>query len=458
MKPHLVLIGAGSREFGPATVVDILLSDALAKSEVSVTLMDLDAEALKETHAFASDLTASLGRATRFRSTIHLDEALEGAGFVIMAVEARRYFYWSQDFHIPRSLGFDQIYGENGGPGGLFHALRNMVPVLEVTRAMERVCPDAWLLNYTNPLTKLCEAQTRLSQVRGIGLCHGVFSGMEQVAALLERPVESLDMRSAGLNHFTWFTEIRERASGADLYPELRDRERRAHWLHDFDEIALSRILLRTFGLYPSPGANHIGEYLRWAKDFLPSQDMQFFYDPAEGDPWQRDEIPPWIYNLRDRPTDTPLFQTPREGRLKPSPNRGWDLTDPQPSGELAIPIIEGLLTGTRHDLAAVNVENRGEWVPGLPTDAIVEVPARVDADGLAPQVTARLPEAVLALMRTQCSINRMLVEAFANESRNTLLQALLLDPTACSYANAVRLIDEMFERQGGALPPMEWR
>lgn len=458
MKPNIVLIGAGSREFGPATVVDILLSEVLADLDVSVTLMDVDAQALEETRSFAEALAKSRGRELRVSTTTTLEAALAGAEFVVMAIEARRYFYWSQDFHIPRTYGFQQIYGENGGPGGLFHALRNMVPVLDVARAMERLCPSAWLLNYTNPLTKLCEAQSRLTKIMSVGLCHGVFAGMHQVAALLERPVESLEIRSAGLNHFTWFTEIRDRATGLDLYPELRDRERRAHWLHDFDEIALSRILFRSFGLFPSPGANHIGEYVRWASDFLPSQDMQFFHDPAEGDPWKDDKIPPWIYNLRDRPTDTPLFQPPREGRLKPSPNRGLDIDDPQPSGELAIPIIEGLLGGARHELAAVNVTNVGEWVPGLPSDAVVEVPAGVTGEGLEPVATPRLPEPVLALLRTQCSINRILVEAYESGSRNTLLQALLLDPTTHSYSSAVRLIDEMCERQGDALPPLEWR
>ncbi len=453
----MVLVGAGSREFGPATVTDVLLSDALANQNVSVTLMDVDEGAVRDTLAFSRELARSLDRGTEFQATTDLEPALADAQFVVVAVERRRYFYWSQDFHIPRSLGFEQIYGENGGPGGLFHALRNMLPVLEVARAMERICPDAWLLNYTNPLTKLCEAQTRLTKTRSVGLCHGVFAGMEQVAALLERPVEALDIRSAGINHFTWFTQIQDRGTGEDLYPELRDRERRAHWLHDFDEIALSRILLRTFGLYPSPGANHVGEYLRWAGDFLPSQDMQFFFDPAEGDPWTDDRVPPWIYNLRDQPNETPLFATPREGRLKPSPNRRFDISDPRPSGELAIPIIEGLHCGVEHHLAAVNVVNEGDFVPGLPTDAVVEVPARVTGGGLAPESTALLPEAVLALLRTQCSINRMLVEAFDHGSKNHLLQALLLDPTTRSYANAVRVIDAMFERQAEVLPKMEW-
>lgn len=463
----VTLIGAGSREFGPPTVNDLVLSEPLAHYDLTVALMDLDASAVESTHAYARKVIGSRASGVRFTSTTVLEEALEGADFVVTAIEGRRYFYWSQDFHIPRMLGFEQIYGENGGPGGLFHALRNMGPVMDIVRTIERVCPDAWMLNYTNPLTKLCEAQCRLSPVRTVGLCHGVFEGMAQVAAFLERPVETLSYQSVGLNHITWFTRIRDRDTGADLYPELRERERRAHWLHDFDEIALSRLLLRSFGLYPSPGTNHIGEYIRWAADLLPSQDMQFFHDPAEGDPWAGGDIPPWIYNLRDKPTETPLFHPVREGRLKPSPNRSSDPADPRPSGELAIPLIEGLVGAARHELDAVNVPNRiisndasdllRPLIEGLPSDAVVEVPASV-ADGRLELLAADpLPEPVLAILRTQCSINRLLVDAFAERSRDRLLQALLLDPTTRSYANAVRLIDLMFEKQGDVLPPLTW-
>ncbi len=466
----VTLIGAGSREFGPPTVNDLVLSEPLGGHDLTVALMDLDETALVATHAYARQVTASRGSSVRFTSTPVLEEALEGADFVVTAIEGRRYYYWSQDFHIPRMLGFEQIYGENGGPGGLFHALRNMGPLMDIVRTMERVCPDAWMLNYTNPLTKLCEAQCRLSTVRTVGLCHGVFEGMAQVATFLQRPVDTLSFQSVGLNHFTWFTRIRDRETGADLYPQLRERERRAHWLHDFDEIALSRLLLRSFGLYPSPGTNHIGEYIRWAGDLLPSQDMQFFHDPAEGDPWETESIPPWIYNLRDKPTETPLFHPPREGRLKPSPNRSADPKDPRPSGELAIPLIEGLVGVARHDLDAVNVPNRaatasseGEsdtsrpFVDGLPLDSVVEVPASVGDGRLEPAAADPLPEPVLALLRTQCSINKLLIDAFAEKSRDRLLQALLLDPSTHSYGNAVRLIDMMFERQGDVLPPLVW-
>ena len=483
----IVLVGAGSREFGPASIRDLLLSDALCESGLDIVLMDLDASELPRMKAYAQAVAGRLGRSPRLSVTTRLADALPRADAVVMAIELDRYFYWAQDFHIPRTFGFPQIYGENGGPGGLFHALRNMGPCVDVARAMEEHCPDAWLLNYTNPLTKLCEAQSRLTDVRVVGLCHGVFHGIEQMARILGVPTGQLDARASGINHFTWFESVRDRETGEDLYPRLKEREREAHLLHDWDEIALSRILFRVFGRFPSPGANHIGEYLGWAQEFLGSSVVQFFYDPVEGAPWETGEVPTWIYNLADHPTDMPAFPGGPVPRMKPtreqraaaaearaarteggsgtaaSPDNGsasaggLEFPGPlTPSGELAVPLLEGILCGVDTYLDAVNIPNRGH-VPGLPDGSVVEVPARVDANGLHPRKMQRLPEGILSLLRTQTSIHQLLVDAFARASRQTLLQALMLDPTTHSYRAAVNLINEMFRVQGDVLPEMEW-
>ncbi len=454
----IVLIGAGSREFGPTMLRDIVLSDALCQQPLDVVLMDLDKEAVHATGRYADALAKRYGRAMRIERTTDLEEALPGASFVVMAIETRRYFYWAQDFHVPRQLGFRQIYGENGGPGGLFHALRNMGPSLDIARAMGRSCPDAWLLNFTNPLTKLCEAQTRLTSVKTIGLCHGIIHGREQLAKLLGLAGERLETRACGLNHFSWFQSIVDRESSEDLYPLLRDRERQAHWLAEWDEIALSRVLLRAFGLYPSPGANHVGEYVRWAGDLLGSQMLQFFYDPREGHPWETGAVPTFIYNLADHPTDTPLFPEGPLERLQDKAER--HSLDPEaairPSGELAVPIMEGVSGGADHELMAVNVPNRGT-IPNLPAEAVVEVPATASEGAVVPRLMEPLPEAVAALIRTQATINELLVQSFEERSRDRLLQALLLDPTTESYSASVNLIDRMFELQGPVLPKLEW-
>jgi alpha-galactosidase len=442
----IALVGAGSRSFGPATIRDIFLSEPLADAGIELRLMDKVAGHLEEIECYARQVAERLSREAEISVTTDLDTALKDADFVVKAIEVDRLLYWAQDFHVPRKYGFRQIFGENGGPGGLFHALRNMGPTLEIARAMERLCPGAPLINYTNPESKLCEAVSRLTSVQAVGLCHGVFMGRHSLSAILEIPLEDLDTAACGINHFTWFQRIRHRKTGEDLYPRLREADREGDWLSDWHEIGLMRILLRRFGLWASPSTNHCGEYIRWADEFYASE-LQYFYDPADGHPWQTGVIPEFVYSLSGNKTARPWRKEPERPRsLADAPLK--------PSGELAIPIMEALKFDIRHDLPAINVPNRGA-IPNLPDATVVEVPAVGDAKGLHSVQMEPLPEAIAAMIRVQASIHQLLVEAFAEQSKDKLIQALLLDPTVDSYRRAIELVDEMLELQKGILPPL---
>ncbi|HEY3413575.1 MAG TPA: alpha-galactosidase [Armatimonadota bacterium] len=442
----IAVIGAGSRSFAPGIVRDIVLSQPLAERQVSIALMDTVPAHLVEIEAYARRLNAQLGRRISITSTTDLNAAVDGAAFVIAAIEVERYKYWAQDFHVPRKYGFRQVYGENGGPGGLFHALRNIGPTLEIARAMERLCPDAPLLNFTNPEHKLCEAVSRLTSIKAIGLCHGVFMGLHQMAAILGIPVEDVEGDACGINHFTWFQSIRDKRTGEDLYPRLRAAEREGDWLADWHEIGLARILFRRYGLWPSPAANHCGEYIGWADEFVASE-LQFFHDPADGKPWETGFEPEFVYSLSGDKTTRPWRKpTANVERLDDAPL--------ERSGELAIPIIEALACGIERRLEAVNVPNHGA-IPNLPHDMVVEAPADADASGLRPVKMAPLPEGIAAMLRVQGSIHELLVKAFAERSKQYLLQALLLDPTVHSYRAAVECMEEMLELQRELLPEM---
>lgn len=442
----IALIGAGSRSFGPATIRDVLLSEPLTDTGVHLALMDKVAERLVEIERYCRHVVERLGVRATVEATTDLPQALEGAHFVVCMVEVQRFQYWCQDFHIPRKYGFRQVFGENGGPGSLFHALRNMVPIVHLARTMEQQCPTAWLINFSNPEHKLCEAVSRLTSVQVVGLCHGFFMGLEQIARILQIPAEEIEATACGINHFTWFQRIRHRHTGEDLYPLLRQREREGDWLADWHEIGLGRILLRRFGLYPSPAANHYGEYIRWADEFVCSE-LQFFYDPADGQPWQTGNLPEFIYSLTGDPTRRPW-------RAEPAPPPPLEDAPLEPSGELAAPIMESIACGVRHELPAVNVPNRGA-IPDLPADTVVEVPAISDANGIYPLPMEPLPEAIAAMLRLQASIHQLLVEAFAEQSKDKLIQAVLLEPTVDSYRNAVQMVDEMIELQKDVLPPL---
>jgi len=282
-----------------------------------------------------------------------------------------------------------------------------------------------------------------------VGLCHGVLGGMEQLAMILAKEVDDLEAYACGLNHFSFFQTIRDRETGKDLYPLLRQKERQGDPLAHWHELALGRVLLRRFGLWPSPGTNHYGEYIRWAAEFMAS-DMHFYYDPAEGHPWDTGRVPEFVYTVDQTETDRPWIGLPEEKAAPTEEN-----TDAlMPSGELAVPVMEGLACNTSQELSAINVPNRGS-IPNLPDDMVVEVPGIADDSGLHPRQMEPLPEALAALMRTQASIHKLVVEAYANQSRDALLQAILLDPTVDSYRRAVDMMNEMIQLQGDLLPDL---
>jgi alpha-galactosidase len=453
----LTLIGAGSVSFAPPTIRDILLNQRLNSTALEICLMDILEEPLKVSEAYTLSVAQKLNRKVKVTATTHLEQALEGASFVVVAIEKDRYFYWSQDFHIPRKYGSNQIYGENGGPGGMFHTLRNLPPILEIAQAMERLCPEAWLINYSNPEAKLVEAVSRLTQIRCVGLCHGIYMGLEQLSLLLELPMQELDVAACGLNHFGWFQSIRHKTSGEDLYPRLREKERQADWLANWDEIALSRIMLRVYGLYPYPGANHIGEYIRWSEQFLAGALMQYFYDPLTEAPWKAGKIPEFVYSaahLREKPLFAPSPSSTSEASFQE--RFSIQVEDFQPSQEVGVPIIESIAFDCRRELLAVNLPNRGK-IPGLPDDMVVELPAVVDGNGIHPRQMKPLPDAITEMIRVQGTIHKLVIEAYIEKSRNKLLQAVLLDPAGSTYRNSVEMINEMCETQKEILPPLYW-
>jgi alpha-galactosidase len=449
----ITLIGAGSRQFAGTIVRDLLLSEPIAEKGLEITLMDIAAEPLAEMEAYTRGVIARLGHAATVTSTTDLETAVTGAAFVVGAIEVDRYHYWSQDFSIPRKYGFKQVYGENGGPGGLFHALRQFGPLLEIARAIEKHAPDAYFLNFSNPEHKVCEAITRLTNVKVVGLCHGYFMGANQIAEILDVPRDQLHLPAAGINHFAWFQEVRDRRTGEDLYPRLRELEHDANWVSDWHEIGLSRILFRRFGLWPSPSANHLGEYISWAEDYVPAQ-LQYFHDPADGSPWREGaETPEWHYHIGLVDTDRPLHGNRTDETLL-SLEASLDDRPLESSEELAIPIIEWIACGVERDLPAVNIPNRGA-IAGLSDEMVVEVPAQVVDGELVALPVAPLPTGILAMVQLQGAIHQLLVEAYVEQSKAKLLQAILLDPIVDSHNRAVAMLDEFLERQKDALPPL---
>ncbi len=454
----IAIIGAGSQSFGPTIIRDIYSSGHLTESDVELRLMDINSEHLKKTSDYAEFVSNKTKKKLNVSSTVELEEALADADFVITAIEKDRFLHWSEEFHVPRKYGFKQVFGENGGPGGIFHALRNMKPMLKIARTMEKICPDAWLVNFTNPESKICEMLTRLTSIKTIGLCHGIYDGMRQISDILEIPEDKIEFQACGMNHFTWFRKIREKSTGNDLYPQLIEAEKNLDWWWHFHELGISRILFRLVGLWPSPGPDHCGEYLSFAEEFVCTQ-MQFFYDPRDGSPRQTADIPEFLHlSQTGDPTFWPrdrkqrkdnswfeeemkrrnigtLHNVPVYTKLEDIPIE-W-------SREAAIPFIEGIALGLKHNLAAVNVQNNGA-VPDIPNDMVVEIPLKIKDKQIVRPTLEPLPRFVTGIMHQQYNINRLLIDAFDKNSKDLLIQALLLDPTVNSYRNTVYMVDEM--------------
>ena len=427
---NIVVIGAGSMSFGRGMIADLLQAEALRGKGTEIWLVDLDEAALDRMARFAALVKAHTGSDAVLYATADRTEALPGASYVLTAVSTRRYELWEQDFRVPLSHGFRHPLGENGGPGALFHALRSMELVIPICRDIERLCPDALLLNFTNPEARVLDAILHLTRVKAAGLCHGVFSAIQFISRYLDIPEESFELTSAGINHFFVVLKAIDKASGRDLLPGLLEQVK-----HDPQfPPSVWKTLIDVFDWLTYKSDDHIGEYLRYGAEFTGTR---------------------WPYGLERRAVGGP----------RPGPG-----FDPQPyldgaplderalrlSGEIPAPVIGAIETGQAARFDAVNVLNDEGYIENLPRDVVVEIPAIADAGGLHPIHVGPLPEAPAAYIRTQTSIQRILTEAYRTRSRKLLLQALLLDPFVDSVREARKLLDEMLDLQAAFLPEFD--
>jgi alpha-galactosidase len=424
---RIVIIGAGSASFGRGMIVDLLRSEELNGRDLAMWLVDIDAQALENMAGFAALVRDRVGSDLQIEATTDRAEALPGASYVLTAVSTHRYELWEQDFRVPLSHGFRHPLGENGGPGAVFHALRSLKLIMPICRDIERLCPDALLLNFTNPEGRVLDAITHLTQVKAAGLCHGVFSAISFISAYAGVSVAQLEVTSAGLNHFYYVLKAIDRQTGEDVLPGMLARLRE----DDTFPPSVWKKLIDIFGWLTYKSDDHIGEYVAYGAEFAGIQ---------------------WPYGLESRavgkPQPGPAFDPARYIAGAPLDEHAL-----RRSGEIAAPVICSIELDRRERYDAVNVLNSEGHVENLPREAVVEVPAYCDAAGIHPIAVGPLPEAPAAYMRTQISIQRLLTEAYRTRSRNLLLQALLLDPVVDSIREAEALLEEMLELQAAFLP-----
>ncbi len=459
---HIVLIGAGSVSFGLNTLAALMRSPRLRGSRLA--LVDRNADALALMGRLAQRLNREWDAQMTLSTHTHHAEALEGADFVVLSIEVPpREGLWRSDYEIPLKYGVRQPYAENGGPGGFAHAARNIGPVMEVVRDMERLCPDAWLINYTNPMVRICDAVARYSRIRVVGLCHQIYVAYAVVGltlaadlgftvpegftdtraslstipareVVIRQAVDRIDIKAAGLNHFTWMLDLRDRLTGEDLYPLFA-----ARWAQmDPAFEPLTRRMYDIFGLFPVPGDEHLSEYLPWVSDPVTCPWEKYGLDLYEWDVWEQ------VRHVRHDEVARLA-----DGRLSLD-----NLSESDSEG--ALEMIENIAGAGNHYHLAVNVPNQGA-ISNLPQGAIVEVPGLVSGAGVQGVAVGALPEPIAELCRRELAVVRLCVDAAVHGDRRAALQCLLLDPVITDIEVARLILDDYLTAYREYLPQF-WR
>jgi alpha-galactosidase len=428
----VTIVGAGSTVFAAELVTDFLLTPGLASGEFR--LVDIDERRLALAHRFAEHLVDQSGRDWSVRSSTDRTALLAGSTVVISTIEVAGLATVDFDYAIPMKYGVDQCIGDTIGPGGLFKALRTIPAFLEILSDVERLCPDALVLNHTNPMSMTILAASRASSTPVWGMCHSVHYTVENLADYLQIDKAEIEFAAAGVNHLAWLTELR--LGGEDLYPLLRERGRIAE-VYEQDPVRFE--LMYQFGAFPTESSGHVSEYLpyfrthrelvsRWhGKEYIGESGFYAHNWPT----WRRE--------------NDEMLEAVLSGDREFSMDRG---------GEYPSQIVEAMTSGTPKTVY-VTTPNLG-WVDNLAQGNAVEVAATVDASGIHPQPFGRLPEHMASWVRRHQEFNDLAVTSILGQDREAAVHALMIDPltsAACELQQIRDMFEEMVAAQREYLP-----
>ena len=453
-KLKIVVIGAGSASFGLETM-GMLLQDQDLKGSI-LALVDLNEDGLSQIHRLAERMSTEWGTEFQIVSATDRRRVLAGADFVIISIETGpREDLWQLDYQIGLRNGLTAHYAENGGPGGFFHTARNIPPLLAIARDVAELCPDAWLINLTNPLPRLTRAITKYTGLKTVGLCHQVMHGYRMAGVVLSdvlgldapdehelennqalrhdferRVLERISIRSVGLNHFIWAMGMHDRFTGEDLLPIFKQEVKK----FPFKQLPLTRKVYEVIGVLPLGGDTHLSEYLHW------------LHNPQNSG-WDRYGLHhyDWVKNKarRDRTWERIAAMIKGDEPLVAADDY---------ASQGAHAIITGIAYDKRTYWQAVNLPNKG-YITNLPDGVIVEVPGIIDSMGVTGVAVGDLPGAVAELCRREVTLVDMVVDASVKGDRDLALQALLFDPMIDDIEMAERLLDDYLTTHAPYLP-----
>jgi len=424
---RIVFIGAGSVEFTRNLLGDILTFPELADAEI--VLHDINVERLETARAMAQWTNDAVGARARIETHLDRRRALDGADFAINTIEVGGIAATRLDFEIPAKHGLRQTIADTSGVGAISRALRTIPVMSGIADDMAELCPQAWMLNYTNPMAMNCWAWYAGSlHANIVGLCHSIQNTARQVAGYVGVPSDEITFYGAGVNHMSWVLQLER--DGEDLYPLLD-----AAIAADPEGIGRTvRVqIYKLFGYFPTESSEHFAEYVPW-----------LMRDDAE---IERLRIPVDEYIRRSE--ENLEFYADEVRKLA-----GGEPFEIERSGEYASLIIHSMVTGQPRTVYG-NVRNTG-LITNLPADACVEVPCLVDRAGLQPTYVGQLPAQCAALDRTFLNVVEMTVRAALEERRAHVLQAVALDPNAAatlSLAQMEAMVDELLAAHGDLLP-----
>lgn len=432
--PKITFMGAGSTVFVKNVLGDCMCTPSLCRSEIA--LYDVNAERLSESYTLLTALNQNINENRAVIKTYlgpeNRKEALRGADFVVNAIQVGGYDPCTiTDFEIPKKYGLRQTIADTLGIGGIMRALRTIPVLADFARDMEEVCPDAWFLNYTNPMAMLTGYLNRYTSIKTVGLCHSVQVCSEKLLTDLgmEDKLEGRRELIAGINHMAWLLSIQDK-DGVDLYPEIR---RRALLKNDTEKHPdmVRYEYIRYLGYYCTESSEHNSEYNPFfIKSRYPEMIEQFQIPLDEYPRRCIKQIADWE-SERDRLLD------------------GGKATHTR-SKEYASYIMDAIVTNTPYKIGG-NVLNHG-CIPNLPYDACVEVPCLVDGDGIRPCYVGKLPVQLAAMNQTNINVQELTLAAAVTKDRSYIYQAAMMDPHTASELNLAdikKMCDELIEAHG---------
>ena len=425
----IVLIGAGSHFFARNIITDILSYPGLRNSTITL-VGHIHQEPVELVAAFARKMVKQYGYQTKIESTMNRREALKGANYVLVAIKVGGSQAGRADKEITMKYGVDESAGDTIGPLGVFFGLRNAPVILEICRDMADLCPDALLINYTNPLAIIGWAVSDYTRIKNVGICNGVQSTAADLAKYLGVPGNELSYWIGGINHMAWFLEIKWH--GQDAYPLLREKFRdpavySGANAHVFGPDIVRAEVFKAFGYFCTETSPHLSEYLPYFRK-RPELIKKFKLEIIERTPEE---------NEKTRLT--------KNDELKQLISIEAELSIVR-KNDYGVSIMNAIETGTPTRVTG-NVNNTG-LITNLVKGCCVEVPCLVDKEGLHPCYVGDLPAQLAALNRTNINVQELAVRGIAEKNKTKIFQSILLDPLTSAVLTideTHRMVDDMF-------------